>query len=759
MTRLLGAALVVVAALPLGAGTAAAAQPVGPRADRVLIFTMPGVTWQDIVEARTPALDGLIASGAVAAMSVRTAARRTDPERGYLTLGAGNRANVRTGDVLAQLAFRVEDPFEGGTAGEALMRRTGRPPRGEIVHLGVPMLERRQRTLHYGTDVGALGQALSEAGIRRAVVSAADLADDPQGTATLRRSPVLGLVDATGSLDTGRLSNLLTPEPQAPFGLATEPAEFVSAVREALASAQVVLAEPGETLRADAFTEVVASERQTAVKRWALERTDALLGGVLGILGPGDVVIVVSVAGPQDAPREQLTPLVVAGHGVEPGLLTSPSTRWEGLAALTDVAPAVLGALGVPVPASMTGTPLLQVADPSDNRTERMAELSRVSLVRERVTPFVAAVLTVLLFLLALVAFLVFVGDGSQPQARVLLGLAYMILAIPPATLLARAVGAHALTDAGYHLVIWSLVVALAALVAVLPGPRWAGGVMLLLVSAALHLGDGLLGGPLQLNAVFGHSPIVAGRFYGLSNGGHAILYPAAILGLLGLLDLMGRRRVPLWSGAALLAVPLVVGLPMFGANFGGFIAGLVGVGAAFALARGWRFRLPWVAGVGVGAVALAAGLTALDAARPPEVRTHLGRFALRVSEGGWDALTTVVTRKIQANLGVIGFTSWTLMIPIALAVCALFLMRPRGVLRDTLPRHPLLRAALIGSIVTAVVGFAVNDSGIAIPALILGHVAPFLVLLALDADTPPGLGPVRRTSAPGSAAPAQPVL
>ncbi len=746
MRRILAPALVVLAAVSLGAPTAAAAaEPVGRGAERVLIFTMPGVTWEDVEDARTPAIDGLVDSGAVAAMSVRTAARRTDAARGYLTLGAGNRANVRMGDVLAQLAFNVEDPFEGGTAGDALRRRTGRAPRGEIVHLGVPMLERRQRSLHYGTEVGALGEALAAAGIPRAVVSAGDLADEPQGTATLRRSSVLGLVDATGSVDGGRLDNLVTDDPGGPFGRATDPAHFLAATRDALASARVILVEPGETLRADDFTEVVASGRQAAVRRWALQRTDALLGAVLAELGPRDLVIVVSVSGPQGTPREQLTPLIVSGHGVERGLLTSPSTRWEGLAALTDVAPAVLDALGLAVPASMTGTPLRHVADASADRSERMAELSRVSLTRERVTPLVATVLTVLLFLLAILAFLVFVGDGSRPLGRALLGLAYMVLAIPPATLISRAVGAHALADAGYHLVIWSVVVLLAILAAALPGPRWGGGVVLLLMSALLHLGDGLLGGPLQLNAVFGHSPIVAGRFYGLSNGGHAILYPAAFLGLLGLLELSGRRRAPLWSGPALLVVPLLVGLPMFGANFGGFLAGLVGVGTAFAIARGWRFRLPWVAGVGVGAVVLAAGLTALDAARPPEVRTHLGRFALRVSEGGWEALTTVITRKVQANLGVIGFTSWTLMIPIALAVCALFLMRPRGILRDTLPRHPLLRAALIGSIVTAVVGFAVNDSGIAIPALIFGHVAPFLVLLALDADMPPGLGPVRR--------------
>jgi hypothetical protein len=43
----------------------------------------------------------------------------------------------------------------------------------------------------------------------------------------------------------------------------------------------------------------------------------------------------------------------------------------------------------------------------------------------------------------------------------------------------------------------------------------------------------------------------------------------------------------------------------------------------------------------------------------------------------------------------------------------------------------PTLRAALYGLIVLAVLGFALNDSGIAVPAMMLSVVSPILIVLA----------------------------
>jgi hypothetical protein len=45
------------------------------------------------------------------------------------------------------------------------------------------------------------------------------------------------------------------------------------------------------------------------------------------------------------------------------------------------------------------------------------------------------------------------------------------------------------------------------------------------------------------------------------------------------------------------------------------------------------------------------------------------------------------------------------------------------------------MRPALVGLLVAAVLGMALNDSGIAVPAMMLGVLNPVLVRLALHTD------------------------
>jgi hypothetical protein len=53
--------------------------------------------------------------------------------------------------------------------------------------------------------------------------------------------------------------------------------------------------------------------------------------------------------------------------------------------------------------------------------------------------------------------------------------------------------------------------------------------------------------------------------------------------------------------------------------------------------------------------------------------------------------------------------------------------------LADAYQRIPLLRPGLIASLVTAVVGFLLNDSGVVIPAIMMLIVVPVAVVAASD--------------------------
>src|SRR3546814_19109760 len=80
---LLGVLLVVV-------GGCASPEPVGePPVRRVLVVSLPGVSWAEVQEADLPNLDAFVEEAAIGDISTRIGRRRASSTDAYLTIGAG----------------------------------------------------------------------------------------------------------------------------------------------------------------------------------------------------------------------------------------------------------------------------------------------------------------------------------------------------------------------------------------------------------------------------------------------------------------------------------------------------------------------------------------------------------------------------------------------------------------------------------------------------------------------------------------------
>ena len=73
-------------------------------------------------------------------------------------------------------------------------------------------------------------------------------------------------------------------------------------------------------------------------------------------------------------------------------------------------------------------------------------------------------------------------------------------------------------------------------------------------------------------------------------------------------------------------------------------------------------------------------------------------------------------------------------MSPIVLAFLVYIVWQSPGGLRGLLDRIPTLGPGLVGFIGLAVLGFALNDSGIPIPGVMLGVLAPVLIVILIRA-------------------------
>jgi hypothetical protein len=63
----------------------------GAGCSRVVVFTLPGVTWEEVARVDPPHLMDAVEQGAMGSMAVRTITSRTSYASGFATLGAGSR--------------------------------------------------------------------------------------------------------------------------------------------------------------------------------------------------------------------------------------------------------------------------------------------------------------------------------------------------------------------------------------------------------------------------------------------------------------------------------------------------------------------------------------------------------------------------------------------------------------------------------------------------------------------------------------------
>lgn len=767
-----------------GAGEPRAPGSALPRTRRLLIVSLPAVSWSDLRDHRRdlPHLTELAAASRVADLSTRTPGRQVDLASGYVVIGAGARGDKPSGD--GGLLFGASERLlvdagaepvagtsaapPGPTAGEVFTRRTGRLARpGAIVDVSLAALLDRNGKLLYGARIGATGDALEKAGVRRAVIANADQPGPETGGGldTYQRGAGRALSGPDGTVPAGRVdSGLLEADPDAPFGVRYDVGAVAAAFDDVWRRGEdrvAVVVEASDLARADAYRPFVTSSRRDVLVARALRWTDELVGRLLRSVDPSrDAVMLVTPA--VSKARGGLGVAAVRAPGAGPGLLESSTTRRPGFVQLTDVAPTILGFFGIPVPSSMEGRPFEASGSGGGDasaRVDRLVDEEAAGLFRDRMLPKVstAFVLAIVVMSLGTVAAFQWPRRGAF---RLLEWLALGMLGVLTATWLAALVPLHRSGPGAYWAFLVGTGVTIAGVALVSARRFWFDPVMVVLAFVvAVFLGDVVTGSNLQWNTVFGHSPTVAGRFYGIDNSTFALVSAAAVL-LAGLVAHRVGGRRGAWYGIGLLVVLLVVdGLPIWGADAGGILALVPTVLVTGWLLLGYRVRPRRVlAALGAAVVAFAV-VGFLDLARPPDRRTHLGRLFEKLVDGDFGGFADVILRKLDLLLATINQSMWTLMLPVVFAFLAYLVYRAPGRLQLLQHRIPELRSALAGLLVLGFLGFAVNDSGISIPAIMLGVLDCVLVfLLAREWRTFAGPGtdpsdgePGHRTSRPAT--------
>ncbi len=396
----------------------------------------------------------------------------------------------------------------------------------------------------------------------------------------------------------------------------------------------------------------------------------------------------------------------IAGEGFD-GLLTSDSTRTDGLITSTDVAPTVLDRLGVPVPPEMNGQPIRSTGERDVGAVIDLEQ--RLEITGGRRGPVIGETLLVWLVIAGLA-----IAIRRRAAARLALPLFALSLAYLPLVLLLTPLFDPSLLAERLAAALVSPLLAVATWLLV---GGWRALGVACLATVAAYAVDVVAGSALVPLSIPGPNPVSGSRFYGIGNEIEATVGALLPIGVgAALASFRGTRD----GGPAAAVVFLLAGLVgaaafalgRFGADVGAAI--ILPAGAAVGAAVCLGTRRGFVIAMLVPIAALAA-LMAADVFLGGEA--HLTRSLL--DAGGLEEAGDVLERRVR--LAADSFTKGSNLPFLAGAVLVIGIgVWKRRTIRGWFTERAAF-AGFVGAAAAAAIGTVSNDSGVVL--LILGTV------------------------------------
>ncbi|MFD1543141.1 hypothetical protein, partial [Nonomuraea guangzhouensis] len=462
-------------------------------------------------------------------------------------------------------------------------------------------------------------------------------------------------------------------------------------------------------------------------RRDALRQADAKTGALLAALPADATVILAGLSDHGSVPHLRVA--MLRQPGAQGHLLGAASTHRDDISILPDLTATALTTAGVAVPDTVVGVPLQVGAQGATIDRLRRADATAQTIRSVKGIYFtVVAVLQVLFYL---IAFLLLRRRKGLPGVRLA---AVALAALPVSSYLVNLLPWSTLTGLIGGVLGW--VAAITLLACAGPWRRAPLGPLAVVagITALTLAGDLLTGTTLQLNSVMGYSAEVGARYYGLGNIPFALLATGTLLATTTI-----AHRFPGKVGVAAVAVlgafAMVLGGSGMGSDFGGVIAFVPGIAVTALILAGKRVSIVKLGAFCVAGAVIVMTFAIVNYLQPPDKQTHLGRFVGQVLTG---EAFDVILRKLNAMLHTLLSPNLMPIVIAAVAFLVYAILRPEqasaGVVPAAFTYSPALRAGLIGTLVSGVIGMLVNDSGAAVLSMALALAIPLLLSAGIGA-------------------------
>lgn len=657
--------------------------------------------------------------GYIGLMNIR-GDKGTDDRRSFASMGAGGRANVST-----EININFEE-LNSDTS-KIYKSATGKSPK-YINDLTInKSLNENKEKGQYGSVLGSLGQTLSENKLKVALLGNSDTIEN--GDLVKNRNLGLVSMDEFGRIDGGNIDNINMENPSMPFGIQTDYKKLIDETKKYYKGSNALFIELGDTYRLDLYKSYLNEKTYKSMKSNIYKNIDKYLKEVFEMVGEKDTVYITS-GFPSNLDyknKKRLSP-IIKFKGNEKGILTSATTRRDGIVANLDIGVDILNEFGL-TNENMVGKSynLINKTDNIDYLLDEYEKIVSISSIRSTIINGFVGVVSAS-WVIAMI--LVFLKDKIHHKDKIFNFLKEFIklgFILPISFLIAPIFNFKSQLGISIGIILTTLILYLIGKKVFKDDIKHMA--FFALITIVVISIDAVFGTYLMKNSIMSYDAIIGARYYGMGNEYQGIAIGSAIFGLAVLLD---YKKIPKWIVAALCLIILITtASPIMGANVGAAISECVAYLLLVLLIFNVKLDFKKVILLGVSAVGVVFLFAAIDIISGSE--SHLSGFVKQIMINGPSEIIQTFSRKIQMNLKLAKTSVWVNILLAGVAIVGVLIFKPSRHFRKLAKNHPFVFKGFIATLVGCGVTLLVNDSGIVAAATACIYILIPLIIISIN--------------------------
>ncbi|WMM24992.1 hypothetical protein RBU61_19010 [Tissierella sp. MB52-C2] len=690
---------------------------------KAIVLIVDEISLVEILNSYTPNIDTLLENGAMGFMNIRAKSSLSNRGSTYLSLGMGVRTSASS---RGGLAFQRDQEYplthnsietEDIAVSDIYKLYTGKQlPDGEVINVSIRDIEKTALDITPNNQVGLLGKIAREEGIITGIVGNSDLS-------TPAREATMLAMDENGAIPFGYVdSDLLISDASVLGGVKLNQERLLEEVEDILPYVNMLFIDYGDTVRVQKASGPIIEDIRKEQKIKAIERADSFLGQVMNKVDQEKTLFMIITPNPSPEMVSQgnfgLTPIVMSGPNIQRGLLTSNTTRREGLVTNFDFSPTLLSFFGITESRGFIGETMKVAAN--DNPAETLLKNQEQNLYLRKYRRFFHNAFIILIGITLIGFYLPKFTKWKGLPGRILNYLSLTVMIVPLMMMTVSLIGYKSITfDLIY---VFGGAFIISYVLNKIFNQKLLIMAIVALLTSGLLLTDVFVLQKLMIISPLGSDAIAGGRFYGIGNDYMGILLGSTLLGFFSLFHLYKTKKSVMVVSMITYMLLAIVGLsPFFGANMGGTLSAMLSTLLILLVIFDRKLSFKKIAIIGVGVVLGILLVARLDTLFNPNP-SHAGKALESLMVGGWNKFFEIIGSKLKQVLWNLVNSPWNIIL-FSQLILGILLYRYKGkILMEVRENFWNLYKGFTIILFCGVAVFLFNDTGTIAAALELSY-------------------------------------